>query len=132
MSSNYDESRRVRRQALEDALASRILVLDGAMGTMLQQRNLTAADFGGSEWEESVCGGTRSAGGGTQYASGAGDVEAGRGNKRSEEVDCGGGGRFAKGAAGISRSGNKKQELTQRAQRAQRTTEKNCKRKMAT
>jgi len=36
-----------RRQALADALASRILVLDGAMGTMLQQQHLTAADFGG-------------------------------------------------------------------------------------
>ena len=68
----------------------------------------------------------------TQYASGAGDVEAGRGSKRSEEVDCGGGERFEKGAGGISRSGKKKQELTQRAQRAQRTTEKNWKRKMAT
>jgi 5-methyltetrahydrofolate--homocysteine methyltransferase len=40
-----------RRQALEDALASRILVLDGAMGTMLQQRHLTAADFGGAALE---------------------------------------------------------------------------------
>ena len=36
-----------RRQALTDALDSRILVIDGAMGTMLQQRNLAAADFGG-------------------------------------------------------------------------------------
>ena len=36
-----------RLAALYDALATRILVLDGAMGTMLQQRNLTAADFGG-------------------------------------------------------------------------------------
>lgn len=34
-----------------DALNSRILVLDGAMGTMLQQRHLTAADFGGAELE---------------------------------------------------------------------------------
>jgi 5-methyltetrahydrofolate--homocysteine methyltransferase len=40
-----------RRQALEDALSSRILVLDGAMGTMLQQRHLTAADFGGASLE---------------------------------------------------------------------------------
>jgi 5-methyltetrahydrofolate--homocysteine methyltransferase len=37
-----------RRQALFDALESRILVLDGAMGTMLQQQRLTAADFGGA------------------------------------------------------------------------------------
>src|SRR5207245_1226557 len=33
--------------ALRELLAERILVLDGAMGTMLQQRNLTPADFGG-------------------------------------------------------------------------------------
>ena len=45
------EDRQIRRQALEDALASRILVLDGAMGTMLQQRHLTAADFGGPALE---------------------------------------------------------------------------------
>ena len=36
-----------RRKALADILEQRVLVLDGAMGTMLQQRNLTAADFGG-------------------------------------------------------------------------------------
>src|SRR5713226_7030481 len=36
---------------LYDALATRILVLDGAMGTMLQQRHLTAADFGGPALE---------------------------------------------------------------------------------
>jgi len=41
----------LRRQALFDALATRILVLDGAMGTMLQDANLTAADFGGHELE---------------------------------------------------------------------------------
>ena len=40
-----------RQQALYAALGSRILVLDGAMGTMLQQRHLTAADFGGPELE---------------------------------------------------------------------------------
>ena len=34
-------------KALRELLAQRILVLDGAMGTMLQQRNLTATDFGG-------------------------------------------------------------------------------------
>src|SRR5262252_5271636 len=37
--------------ALEENLATRILVLDGAMGTMLQQRHLTAADFGGPALE---------------------------------------------------------------------------------
>jgi 5-methyltetrahydrofolate--homocysteine methyltransferase len=40
-----------RRQALDDILGQRVLVLDGAMGTMLQQRNLTAADFGGPSLE---------------------------------------------------------------------------------
>lgn len=43
--------RQTRLQALEDALASRVLVLDGAMGTMLQDRHLTAADFGGPALE---------------------------------------------------------------------------------
>src|ERR1035438_7704807 len=40
-----------RHQALGDILAERVLVLDGAMGTMLQQRSLTAADFGGPSLE---------------------------------------------------------------------------------
>ena len=40
-----------RQQALAHALATRILVLDGAMGTMLQARDLTAADFGGAALE---------------------------------------------------------------------------------
>jgi 5-methyltetrahydrofolate--homocysteine methyltransferase len=44
-----DSAERIR--ALYDALESRILVLDGAMGTMLQQRHLTAADFGGAVLE---------------------------------------------------------------------------------
>jgi 5-methyltetrahydrofolate--homocysteine methyltransferase len=38
-------------QVLRELLAQRILVLDGAMGTMLQQRDLTAEDFGGSALE---------------------------------------------------------------------------------
>ena len=38
-------------EALRELLSQRILVLDGAMGTMLQQRNLSAADFGGPELE---------------------------------------------------------------------------------
>ncbi|HUI50915.1 MAG TPA: homocysteine S-methyltransferase family protein, partial [Terriglobales bacterium] len=38
-------------RALRELLGKRILVLDGAMGTMLQQRNLTAADFGGPALE---------------------------------------------------------------------------------
>src|SRR6267154_4163777 len=44
---NLTESTR----ALRDLLSQRILVLDGAMGTMLQQRNLTADDFGGAALE---------------------------------------------------------------------------------
>src|SRR3989441_10766343 len=36
---------------LSDALARRILVLDGAMGTMIQAANLGAADFGGARYE---------------------------------------------------------------------------------
>ncbi len=40
-----------RTQQLLDALDQRILVLDGAMGTMIQQRDLTAADFGGAAFE---------------------------------------------------------------------------------
>src|SRR3954454_20876188 len=40
-----------RQQALEQLLAERVLVLDGAMGTMLQQRHLTAEDFGGPALE---------------------------------------------------------------------------------
>ncbi|MCD6360071.1 MAG: homocysteine S-methyltransferase family protein, partial [Armatimonadetes bacterium] len=43
--------RETRQQALRDALRSRIVVLDGAMGTMLQALQLTAADFGGPERE---------------------------------------------------------------------------------
>ncbi len=38
-------------KALRELLTECILVLDGAMGTMLQQRNLTAADFGGAALE---------------------------------------------------------------------------------
>ncbi|HSL81573.1 MAG TPA: methionine synthase [Thermoanaerobaculia bacterium] len=47
-----------RREALLAALAERILVLDGATGTAMQGRDLTAADFGGPELEgcnENLC-----------------------------------------------------------------------------
>ena len=37
--------------SLRDALTARILVLDGAMGTMLQAAGLQAADFGGARYE---------------------------------------------------------------------------------
>ena len=40
-----------RGRELRELLRQRILVLDGAMGTMLQARNLTAADFGGAALE---------------------------------------------------------------------------------
>jgi 5-methyltetrahydrofolate--homocysteine methyltransferase len=36
---------------IRELLGTRILVIDGAMGTMLQQENLTAADFGGTQLE---------------------------------------------------------------------------------
>ncbi|HUN61829.1 MAG TPA: methionine synthase [Candidatus Sulfotelmatobacter sp.] len=42
---------RESEKALRELLTQRILVLDGAMGTMLQQRNLTATDFGGPALE---------------------------------------------------------------------------------
>src|SRR5258705_5611651 len=44
---NLTESAR----ALRDLLSQRILVLDGSMVTMLQQRNRTAEDFGGAALE---------------------------------------------------------------------------------
>ncbi|MCD7034929.1 methionine synthase [Metabacillus sp. GX 13764] len=37
--------------SIHDQLAKKILVLDGAMGTMIQSANLTAEDFGGEEYE---------------------------------------------------------------------------------
>jgi 5-methyltetrahydrofolate--homocysteine methyltransferase len=36
---------------LRAAVKERILVLDGAMGTMIQAASLTADDFGGAEYE---------------------------------------------------------------------------------
>ncbi|WP_100330357.1 methionine synthase [Bacillus xiapuensis] len=39
------------RPPIETALEERILIIDGAMGTMLQQAALTADDFGGEEYE---------------------------------------------------------------------------------
>jgi hypothetical protein len=40
-----------RQRAFEDALEQRILVLDGTMGTLIQRRQLVAADFGGPALE---------------------------------------------------------------------------------
>ncbi|OGH59911.1 MAG: methionine synthase [Candidatus Lindowbacteria bacterium RIFCSPLOWO2_12_FULL_62_27] len=38
-------------RTLREILAEKILILDGAMGTELQRRNLTACDFGGPDYE---------------------------------------------------------------------------------
>ena len=43
--------RQERIAALREALKNRILVLDGAMGTLIQSKQLKAADFGGAELE---------------------------------------------------------------------------------
>ena len=40
-----------RARLLREAFARRIMVLDGAMGTMIQSLNLAAADFGGPQYE---------------------------------------------------------------------------------
>lgn len=39
------------KPTLEEQLSKKIMILDGAMGTMIQQENLTAADFGGEDLE---------------------------------------------------------------------------------
>ncbi|MEZ5403008.1 MAG: methionine synthase [Bryobacteraceae bacterium] len=44
------ESRETRRQALLDALHTRILLIDGSMGALLQQ-SCTVADYGGAHYE---------------------------------------------------------------------------------
>src|SRR5512143_3236098 len=40
-----------RMALLREAFEQRVLVLDGAMGTMIQSRNLGADDFGGAQYE---------------------------------------------------------------------------------
>src|SRR6516225_9017503 len=45
------DSRSERVAALLAALDERILVLDGAMGTLIQSKSLKAADFGGAQYE---------------------------------------------------------------------------------
>ena len=40
-----------RIKLLYEVLDQRIAVLGGPMGTMIQQRNLSAADFGGAQYE---------------------------------------------------------------------------------
>ncbi len=44
-------TQRERAEALQELLAERILVLDGATGTWMQAQDLSAADFGGPELE---------------------------------------------------------------------------------
>src|SRR6188768_472086 len=44
--------RTATRAALEQALARRILILDGAMGTMIQRHKLTEADFRGARFKD--------------------------------------------------------------------------------
>ena len=44
-------TRAERRQALYDALDSRILIIDGAMGTMVQAKDPTIEDWGGNQFE---------------------------------------------------------------------------------
>jgi 5-methyltetrahydrofolate--homocysteine methyltransferase len=44
-------SRENRIKLLHEALAERVLVFDGPQGTYLQGRDLTAADYGGAQYE---------------------------------------------------------------------------------
>ena len=44
-----------RTKKLKEALADRILVLDGAMGTMIQRHTLTEEDFRGERYAEHPC-----------------------------------------------------------------------------
>ena len=39
-----------RSQAYLDAARERVMIQDGSMGVSLQQRNLTADDFGGAQY----------------------------------------------------------------------------------
>lgn len=41
----------MHKHSIEEQLEKRILIIDGAMGTMLQAEQLTAEDFGGEEYE---------------------------------------------------------------------------------
>ncbi|UOE52994.1 methionine synthase [Bacillus sp. CMF12] len=41
----------MHKTSLQEQLKKKILIMDGAMGTMLQRANLTADDFGGEEYE---------------------------------------------------------------------------------
>ena len=41
----------MNKKLIKEQIQSKILLLDGAMGTMLQAENLSAEDFGGEEYE---------------------------------------------------------------------------------
>ena len=43
-----------KNSQLKQALEQRILILDGAMGTMIQKYKLTEADFRGERFKESA------------------------------------------------------------------------------
>ena len=45
-------TRAERTQLLKDALASRIVILDGAMGTMIQQHRLQESDYRGTRFSD--------------------------------------------------------------------------------
>jgi len=49
MQNHLVNERRARVLALKQRLADKVLVIDGAMGTAIQERNLTAEDFGGED-----------------------------------------------------------------------------------
>ena len=40
---------------IQHIIKERVLILDGAMGTVIQQYGLTEADFRGTRFSESVC-----------------------------------------------------------------------------
>jgi 5-methyltetrahydrofolate--homocysteine methyltransferase len=46
-----EEGTKPMKPTFREQLSQKILILDGAMGTMLQQADLTAEDFGGDEYE---------------------------------------------------------------------------------
>ena len=49
--SSFGERRVAAEQALRRALEQRVLLLDGAMGTMIQRYKLTEADFRGDRFK---------------------------------------------------------------------------------
>jgi 5-methyltetrahydrofolate--homocysteine methyltransferase len=47
----FQGGKKMQKATLTEQLKKKILIMDGAMGTMLQQADLSAADFGGEEYE---------------------------------------------------------------------------------